>query len=84
MVAAILVIATSQYPKLYVATGYGAKCMASGIFVAGRDPVNIQENDLDYSVVKYTTSKINYEEKSVITSFFRVTRLHACNTAGGT
>jgi hypothetical protein len=70
IVAILLVIATSQYPKLYVATGYGAKCMASGIFVAGRDPQMVKKNDLDYSIVKYTTSKINYEEKSVTTSLF--------------
>ncbi len=66
----LFVIAISQYPKLYVATGYGAKCMATGIFVAGREARNIQENDLDYSFVKYTNSKINYTEKSVITSFY--------------
>jgi len=66
----LFVVAASQYPKLYVATGYGAKCMASGIFVAGRDARNIQENDLDYSLVKYTQSKINYEERSVTTSFY--------------
>ena len=66
----IVVIVSSQYPKLYVATGYGAKCMATGIFVAGRDAQNVKENDLDYSLVKYTSSKINYQEKSVTTSFF--------------
>jgi len=76
-VAVILVIGTSQYPKLYVATGYGAKCMASGIFVAGREAQNVQENDLDYSIIKYTTSKINYEEKSVATSFFGLSRQKA-------
>lgn len=67
---AILIIVTSQYPKLYVATGYGAKCMASGIFVAGREALNIQENDLDYSIVKFTSSKIDYQEKSVTTTIF--------------
>lgn len=66
----VIIIVASQYPKLYVATGYGAKCMATGIFVAGRDARNIQENDLDYSFVKYTKSKINYAQKSVTTSFY--------------
>lgn len=75
--AAVLVIGTSQYPKLFVATGYGAKSMASGIFVAGRDPANIQANDLDYSIVKYTTSRINYEDKSVTTSFFGLAKQKA-------
>jgi hypothetical protein len=70
IVAAIAIIANSQYPKLYVATGYGAKCMASGIFVAGREALNIQENDLDYSIVKYTRSIIDYQEKSVTTTIW--------------
>jgi len=70
IIVVILIIGTSQYPKLYIATGYGAKCLASAIFVAGRDPDLIKANDLDYSVVKYTTSKINYEEKSVTTTIF--------------
>ena len=70
IVAAILIIGTSQYPKLYIATGYGAKCMASGIFVSGRLPENIKANDQDYSIVKYTTSKIDYAEKSVTTTLF--------------
>jgi CubicO group peptidase (beta-lactamase class C family) len=82
IVVAILVIGTSQYPKLYIATGYGAKCMASGIFVAGREPVNIQANDLDYSAVKYTTSKINYVEKSVTTTLFGLARQKAIYREG--
>lgn len=77
LIVAISIIATSQYPKLYVATGYGAKCMASGIFVANRDARNIQENDLDYSIVKYTTSKIDYREKSVTTTLFGLARQKA-------
>ena len=77
IIAAALVIGTSQYPKLYVATGYGAKCMASGIFVAGRDAENVQTNDLDYSLVKYTRSKIDYVEKSVTTSLFGLAKQKA-------
>ncbi len=77
VVAAILIIGTSQYPKLYIATGYGAKCMASGVFVAGRDPELIFSNDLDYSIVKYTTNKVDYQEKSVTTSLFGLARQKA-------
>ncbi len=70
IVAAILIIGTSQYPKLYIATGYGAKCMASGVFVAGREAELVKSNDLDYSIVKFTTNKIDYNEKSVTTSLY--------------
>ncbi len=73
----LLIIGSSQYPKLYIATGYGAKCMASGVFLAGRDLEKIQANDLNYSAVKFTSSKIDYKEKSVITSIFGLARQKA-------
>ncbi len=60
----------SQYPKLYIATGYGAKCLASGVFLAGREPAEVIDQDLDFSIVKYTSSKIDYEKKTVSTSFW--------------
>ncbi len=60
----------TQYPKLYIATGYGAKCLASGVFLAGRDPLSVKNLDLDYSIVKYTSSKIDYQNKTVTTSFW--------------
>src|SRR5665647_1130138 len=82
IVASVLIIGTSQYPKLYIATGYGAKCMASGIFVAGRVPENIKANDLDYSIVKYTTSKIDYTEKSVTTTLFGLAKQKAIYREG--
>lgn len=77
MVVAVLVVGTSQFPKLYIATGYGAKCMASGIFVSGRDPQKVFSNDLEYSIIKYTRNKINYQEKSVETSLFGLARQKA-------
>lgn len=69
-IVAIAATLLSQFPKLYVATGYGAKCMASGIFVANRTPEDIKNNDLDYSIVKYTSHSINYIEKRVTTTIF--------------
>jgi CubicO group peptidase (beta-lactamase class C family) len=77
VVAVVLIVGTSQYPKLYIATGYGAKCMASGVFVAGRDPEMIYSNDLDYSIVKYTRNKVDYQEKSVTTTLFGLARQKA-------
>jgi hypothetical protein len=77
IVTALLIIGTSQYPKLSIATGYGAKCMASGVFVAGREANSVKENDLDYSIVKYTRSKIDYQEKSVTTTIFGLAKQKA-------
>lgn len=70
VVIVIGVIGKSQFPKLYVATGYGAKCMASGIFVSGRSAEEVKNNDLDYSIVKYTSHIIDYKERNVTSSFY--------------
>jgi CubicO group peptidase (beta-lactamase class C family) len=69
-ITAFTLIIISQYPKLYIATGYGAKCLASGIFVAGRDPLLVKDLDLNYSIVKFTSSKIDFQNKTVTTSFW--------------
>jgi CubicO group peptidase (beta-lactamase class C family) len=51
--------------------------MASGIFVAGREPEMVKENDLDYSIVKYTRNVIDYKEKSVSTTLFGLAKQKA-------
>jgi CubicO group peptidase (beta-lactamase class C family) len=70
VIIALIVVVARQYPKLYIASGYGAKSLASGIFVAGREPMMVKDQDLNYSIVKYTSSKIDFENKSVTTSFW--------------
>ena len=70
VVIALIIIAWSQYPKLYLATGYGAKSMATAVFVAERDPLLVKLTDLNYSIVKYSKSVVDYEKKSVTTSFW--------------
>ncbi|MEI7422727.1 MAG: serine hydrolase [Prolixibacteraceae bacterium] len=82
IIVSVVIIAASQYPKLFLATGYGAKCMASGIFVAGRDAESVKENDLDYSLVKYTTNRIDYIEKSVTTTLFGMAKQKAIYREG--
>jgi CubicO group peptidase (beta-lactamase class C family) len=78
----ISVIVASQYPKLSIATGYGAKCLASGIFVAERDPLSVKALDLDYSIVKYTKSTIDYQKQSVTTSFLGLSKQTAVYREG--
>jgi hypothetical protein len=63
-------IVLSQYPKLYIATGYGAKCLASGVFVAGRSPMEVIDQDLNYFIIKYTSSKVDFQNKTVQTTYW--------------
>lgn len=54
---------------LPVVTGYAAKNMASGIFVAGRSQESLENIDLNFSVLKYVKNTIDYEKKEVTSRF---------------
>lgn len=72
MAAAIGIAGTTfyNYPKLNIISGYAAKNMASGIFVAGRSADDIAGNDNDVPLIKLAQSKANPEERSVVASVF--------------
>ncbi len=52
-----------------VITGYAAKNLASGIFVAGRSQESIEAKDLNFSVIRFTSNSVNYEKKEVTSRF---------------
>ena len=82
VIATLIIIVVSQYPKLYLATGYGAKSMATAVFVAERDPQMVKLTDLNYSIVKYTKSVVDYENKAVTTSFWGMAKQTAVYRKG--
>jgi len=82
VVATLIIIVISQYPKLFIATGYGAKTMATAVFLAGRDPQIVSLTDLNYSIVKYTRSIIDFEKKSVTTSILGMAKQTAVYREG--
>jgi CubicO group peptidase (beta-lactamase class C family) len=70
IILVLSLIIVSQYPKLYIATGYGAKSLASGIFISEREPLAVKDQEMNYSIVKFTQSRIDYQNKTVTTSFW--------------
>ena len=82
VIVVIAILVKSQFPKLYIATGYGAKTMATAVFVSGRDPQLVQSFDLNYSIVKYTRSAIDFKNKSVTTSFWGLAKQTAVYREG--
>ncbi|PTN10594.1 serine hydrolase [Mangrovibacterium marinum] len=52
-----------------VITGYAAKNLASGVFVAGRSQESLQTEDLNFSVIKYTRNEVDFEQKKVTSRF---------------
>lgn len=52
-----------------IITGYGAKNMASNVFVSGREAEDIENLDLHFSFIKYNHYKLDYENKTVTSRF---------------
>lgn len=54
---------------LPIITGYGAKGMASAVFVSGRNADEVEALDLNFSFIKYNKYKIDRENKTVTSRF---------------
>ena len=54
---------------LPIITGYAAKNLCSAVFVSGRKPENVESVDLNFSFIKFTKNRVNYDEKSVTSHF---------------
>lgn len=56
-------------PLLPIITGYSAKNLSSGVFVAGRTQESIEAIDLNFSFIKYVNNEIDFDTKKVNSSF---------------
>lgn len=52
-----------------VITGYAAKNLASGIFVAGRTQESLEKEDLNFSFIKFNHNTVEFEKKEVTSRF---------------
>jgi CubicO group peptidase (beta-lactamase class C family) len=72
-IAVLLVLIAGVYfymnPLLPIITGYSAKNLASGVFVAGRTQASLEKEDLDFSFIKYNKNKIDTIKKEVKSNF---------------
>ena len=74
IVVGILVLAIS-YGLSYISglgpiiTGYAAKNLASGVFVANRSQKSLEETDLNFSFIKFNNNFVDYEKKEVTSRF---------------
>jgi len=57
-------------PPLSILSGYSAKYVCSSIFVANFTEQTLYDEDLNFSILKYATITIDYDELSVTSSIF--------------
>ncbi len=75
IIAAVLLMAMGFGAYYIVArapifTGYAAKNLASGIFVAGRSEAELLDQDLNFSLVAWANTEVDYKNKRVNADFF--------------
>ena len=54
---------------LPIITGYAAKNLASAVFVSGREAKDVEALDLNFSFIRYTSNRVDYENKTVTSRF---------------
>jgi len=54
---------------LPIITGYTAKYLCSAVFISGRSQRDVEKIDMNFSFLKYTANKIDFDQKSVTSSF---------------
>lgn len=52
-----------------IITGYAAKNMCSAVFISGREQKDVEENDLNFSFIKYNNNTVDLEDMSVTSRF---------------
>lgn len=87
-VIALVVIAVLVFAGVYIGkrlpiiTGYAAKGMASCVFVADRNPVSVEQNDLNFFPINLAKTKINYDKKYVTATLFGLSKRRAVYREG--
>lgn len=81
--AAVIGVAIYINSLLPIITGYAAKNLCSDVFVSGREPEDVEALDLNFSLIKYTKNKVNYDEKSVTSRFLWGKSEAICRTGFG-
>ncbi len=52
-----------------IITGYAAKNLASAVFVSGRTQESVENENLNFSFIKFTKNTIDYDKKVVVSRF---------------
>jgi CubicO group peptidase (beta-lactamase class C family) len=65
-----------------IISGYGAKVMCSGVFLAGRDENKVREEELGFFPIKFGHYSVNYTDSSVTGTIFGIAKQKAIYRTG--
>lgn len=70
MLLALVFLIYNYYPALNIITGYSSKNMASGLFLADRDQISMEEEDNGFFPISLASYDVNIKDKTVSASIF--------------
>ena len=78
----VLTLVGFNYRKLNIISGYAAKNMASTVFIAGRSPASVNENDHQVPLIDLATTREAADHRSAVTRVFGLMERKAICTGG--
>lgn len=82
IVIALALLTYSYYPMLNIITGYAAKNMASGVFLANRDQESFEQYDNDFFPISLAECTVDMNSKTVTASLFGLMKRKAIYREG--
>tara|TARA_R110001592_G_scaffold10151_1_gene52928 strand:+ start:5528 stop:6862 length:1335 start_codon:yes stop_codon:yes gene_type:complete len=71
-----------NYPKLNLISGYASKNMASNVFIAHRDPVDVTLNDHEMTLINLSECEVSENDKSATATVYGLMPRKAVYKAG--
>tara|TARA_R110002051_G_scaffold137916_4_gene210606 strand:+ start:31134 stop:32519 length:1386 start_codon:yes stop_codon:yes gene_type:complete len=66
----IIVLVYFNYPKLNLISGYASKNMASNVFIADRDPVDVALNDHEMTLINLSDCTVSENDRSTTATVY--------------
>ncbi len=82
LVIIIIGIVWYAWPRVPIITGYAAKGMCSGVYVAHRSPASISRQDLNFFPIHLARTKVHPQDSSVTATFLGLAKRKAAYRQG--
>ena len=83
LVAALIAGVIYLNSLMCIITGYAAKNLCSAVFVSGRNADSVEQLDLNFSFIRFTRNKVDYEAKTVTSRFLWGKSVAVCRDGFG-